>query len=81
MCVSVCLSVCLCVYPYRCQAALPKKEEAKGLKKYWADGKRELDESELSQLDEEDKDIYTGVTSSYILCHISIHTMSHHHTG
>eukprot|EP00802_Teleaulax_amphioxeia_P020784 Tamp_21084.p1 GENE.Tamp_21084~~Tamp_21084.p1 ORF type:complete len:243 (+),score=95.29 Tamp_21084:106-729(+) len=43
-----------------CQAALPKKEEAKGLKKYWADGKRELDESELSQLDEEDKDIYTG---------------------
>jgi len=28
----------------------------------------------------EDFDLYPYVTSSYILCHIIIHTMSHHHT-
>merc|ERR1712216_876523 len=43
-----------------CQASLPKKEEAKGLKKYWADGKRELSAEEEGLLDEEDKDIYKG---------------------
>ena len=43
-----------------CQAALPKKEEVKGLKKFWADGKRELTPAEEGELNEEDKDIYTG---------------------
>jgi hypothetical protein len=43
-----------------CQAALPKKEEAKGLKKYWAAGKRELTDEEKGQLNSEDMDIYTG---------------------
>jgi hypothetical protein len=43
-----------------CQGALPKKEEVKGLKKFWANGKRELEDSEMSELNAEDKDIYTG---------------------
>jgi len=43
-----------------CQAALPKKEEVKGLKKFWADGKRELTSAEEAELNEEDKDIYSG---------------------
>lgn len=43
-----------------CQAALPKPEEAKGLKKFWADGKRELTPAEEGELNEEDKDIYSG---------------------
>jgi len=42
-----------------CQAALPEKEEAKGLhKKFWADGKRMLEASELAELNADDKDTY-----------------------
>merc|ERR1711871_1901025 len=43
-----------------CAAALPKKEEEKGLKKFWADGKRFLSKEELKELDEEAKDVYSG---------------------
>ena len=41
-----------------CQAALPPVEEATGLAKYWADGKRELDEDEEGELSEDDADTY-----------------------
>jgi hypothetical protein len=34
----------------------------KGLKKFWSDGKRELTEAEAAELNEEDKDIYTGAS-------------------
>jgi hypothetical protein len=41
-----------------CRAALPKVEEATGLAKHWADGKRELDDAELGELGEDDADTY-----------------------
>ena len=44
----------------QCQKALPKKEEVKGLKKFWANGKRELTSEEKAELNEEDQDIYSG---------------------
>jgi len=40
-----------------CQAALPKTE-LKGLAKFWADGKRQLNINEISDLNAEDKDTY-----------------------
>jgi len=42
-----------------CQAALPAKEEAKGLRgKFWKDGKRELTKKEQAQLEGEDVQVY-----------------------
>eukprot|EP00316_Scyphosphaera_apsteinii_P009906 CAMPEP_0119307748 /NCGR_PEP_ID=MMETSP1333-20130426/8148_1 /TAXON_ID=418940 /ORGANISM="Scyphosphaera apsteinii, Strain RCC1455" /LENGTH=254 /DNA_ID=CAMNT_0007311351 /DNA_START=32 /DNA_END=796 /DNA_ORIENTATION=+ len=41
-----------------CQASLPAKEAVVGLKKFWADGKRVLDDEELAELDADDKDTY-----------------------
>mmetsp|Transcript_47871 Transcript_47871/g.150397 ORF Transcript_47871/g.150397 Transcript_47871/m.150397 type:complete len:247 (+) Transcript_47871:38-778(+) len=42
-----------------CRAALPEKEEAKGLYGiYWKDGKRELDEDEVGELLGEELDTY-----------------------
>jgi len=41
-----------------CAAALPVKEEATGLKKFWSDGKRFLEEHETAELNEEDLDDY-----------------------
>lgn len=42
-----------------CQAALPAKEEAKGLRgKFWKDGKRELTEEEQAELEGEDVQVY-----------------------
>jgi len=40
-----------------CQAALPKSEK-KGLAKFWADGKRQLNINEIADLNAEDKDTY-----------------------
>jgi len=41
-----------------CVEALPKQKEAIGLKKFWSEGKRELDQSEESTLDAEELDDY-----------------------
>ena len=41
-----------------CRAALPKVEEVAGLPKLWADGKRQLDEAEVGELNEDDLDTY-----------------------
>lgn len=42
-----------------CQAALPAKEEAKGLRgKFWKDGKRELTQEEQAELEGEDVQVY-----------------------
>lgn len=42
-----------------CQAALPAKEEAKGLRgKFWKDGKRKLTEDEQAELEGEDVQVY-----------------------
>jgi len=40
-----------------CQAALPKSE-LKGLAKFWADGKRQLNINEIADLNTDDKDTY-----------------------
>merc|ERR1719238_513898 len=40
-----------------CAAALPSTE-LKGLAKYWADGKRQLNINEITELNAEDKDVY-----------------------
>merc|ERR1712166_166772 len=41
-----------------CGSELPKQKEAIGLKKFWSEGKRELDQSEESTLDAEELDDY-----------------------
>ena len=41
-----------------CKSALPIVDEATGLKKFWADGKRVLDDAETEELGEDDLDTY-----------------------
>ena len=41
-----------------CVATLPEEEVVTGLKKMWADGKRWLEDDEVEELDEDDRDTY-----------------------